>query len=66
MERARRNMTVVLATLTAALGIAMIVSTLVRGGSATAIGLVVGAAFALIGSGRVYLAVSPRQHRDAR
>jgi uncharacterized membrane protein HdeD (DUF308 family) len=58
-------MTVVLGTLTAVLGIAMIVTTVVRGGAATAVGVLVGVAFAIIGAARVYLAVGPRQQRGA-
>jgi hypothetical protein len=63
VERARRNMTLVLGTLTAALGVAMIVATLARGAGPTAIGIVVGVAFALLGSARVYLAAGPRAPR---
>jgi hypothetical protein len=38
------------------LGLAMIVTTLARGGGALALGVVVGVAFAAIGAGRLYLA----------
>ena len=38
------------------LGVAMIVSTLVRGGGPLALGVVAGAAFVLLGAARVYLA----------
>jgi hypothetical protein len=61
--RARRNMTIVLGSATALLGIAMIVATLARGGGITAIGIVVGVAFTALGCGRVYLAAGPRSHR---
>lgn len=37
------------------LGIAMVVSTLVRGGGALAIGLVMGVLFILAGAGRLYI-----------
>lgn len=60
MDRARRNTTIVLGTLTALLGLAMIVTTIAYGGSSTALGIVAGAAFVLLGLGRVYLAVAPR------
>lgn len=58
-------MTIALGSLTAVLGIVMIVATVARGGAATALGIIVGVAFALIGSGRVYLAVGARSHRGA-
>jgi hypothetical protein len=38
------------------LGLAMIVSALVRGGGALAVGVVLGALFALVGAGRLWLA----------
>ena len=63
VERTRRNMTIVLSGLTAMLGVAMIVSALAREGAPTSIGVVVGAAFVVIGSARVYLAAGPRSHR---
>jgi hypothetical protein len=63
VERARRNTTIVLGSLTAVLGVAMIVATVARGGGPTAVGIVVGAAFALLGSARVYLAAGPRSQR---
>ena len=63
VARARRNTTVVLGVLTALLGVAMVVATLGRGGGATAIGVVVGVAFTLLGCGRAYLAAGPRTQR---
>jgi hypothetical protein len=66
VERARRNTTIVLGTLTALLGIAMIVSAFAHGGAPTAVGVIAGVAFALIGSARVYLAAGPRARRGAR
>ena len=63
MERARRNMTLVLGTLTALLGLAMIAATLVRGGGPLAVGIVVGVLFTVIGCARVYLAAGPRSQR---
>ena len=63
MDRARRNTTIVLGSLTAVLGIAMLVATLARGGGPTAIGVVVGIAFVLLGCGRVYIAAAPRSPR---
>jgi hypothetical protein len=38
------------------LGLAMIVTTLARGGGALALGVIVGVAFTAIGAGRLYLA----------
>jgi hypothetical protein len=63
VERARRNMTIALGSALAVLGIAMVVSTLARGGGATAIGILVGVAFTILGCARVYLAVGPRSQR---
>ena len=63
VARARRNMTIVLGSLTALLGIAMIVATIGRGGGPVALGIVVGAAFTVLGCARVYLAAGPRDHR---
>ena len=55
-------MTLVLGTLTALLGLAMIVATLARGGGPLAVGVVVGVLFTAIGCARVYLA-APRSQR---
>ena len=63
VARARRNMTIVLGSLTALLGLAMIVTAIARGGGPTAIGLVVGVAFAVLGGARVYLAAGARPER---
>jgi hypothetical protein len=63
MERARRNMTIALGCALAALGVAMIVATIARGGGAMTVGILVGVAFTLIGCGRVYLALGPRSQR---
>jgi multisubunit Na+/H+ antiporter MnhG subunit len=59
VERARRNLTIVLGTITALLGVVMIVSALAHGGAPIAIGVIVGAAFMLLGSARVWLALGP-------
>jgi len=56
MERAYRGSTRVLGVLTAVVGIALIVSTLARGGGPTAVGLVIGVLFTVIGVARLYLA----------
>jgi uncharacterized membrane protein HdeD (DUF308 family) len=66
VQRARRSTTIVLGTLTAALGLAMVVSTLARGGGPTAVGVVIGVAFAFLGAARVYIAAAPRYHRRDR
>ena len=56
MHRAYRQSTRVLAAAICGLGVAMIVTTLVRGGGGLALGLVVGVAFVVLGAGRLYLA----------
>jgi hypothetical protein len=56
VERARRNFTVVFGSLTALLGVAMIVITIARGGGPVALGILVGVAFLVLGCARVYLA----------
>jgi len=56
VERTYRQSTRVLGTAIFVLGVAMIVSTLVRGGGPLALGVVAGAAFVLLGAARVYLA----------
>ena len=63
MERAYRHSTRALGFATCLLGVAMVATTLARGGGPLALGVVVGVAFALLGAGRVYLAMragSPR------
>lgn len=65
VARARRNMTIVLGSVMALLGVAMIVTTLAGGGGPTALGIIVGAAFAILGAGRVYLEIGSRsEHRS--
>ena len=56
MDRSRRNATIVLSALTAALGLAMVVSTIARGGTPISVGVLLGAAFLVVGCARVYLA----------
>ena len=56
MHRAYRQSTRVLAAAICGLGVAMIVTTLVRGGGGLALGVVVGVAFVALGAGRLYLA----------
>ena len=51
----QRGATRVMSLLMVAIGVAMIVSTLVRGGGALALGLVLGILFVLAGAGRMYL-----------
>ena len=48
----------VLSTLLLVVGIAMVVSALVRGGGALALGVVLGTMLALLGAGRLWLASS--------
>jgi hypothetical protein len=56
VERAYRHSTRLLGGALLVLGVAMIVATLVRGGGPLALGVIVGAAFALLGAARVFLA----------
>ena len=63
MERAYRHSTRLLGTLLALLGVAMIATTLARGGGPLAIGVVVGVLFTVLGAARVYLAGGMRSRR---
>ena len=56
MHRAYRHSTRLFAAAICGLGLAMIVTTIVRGGGALALGVVVGALFIGLGAGRLYLA----------
>lgn len=56
VERAYRNSTRLMAALVALLGVAMVVTTLARGGGPLALGVVLGTLFAVLGAGRLYLA----------
>jgi hypothetical protein len=57
VERAYLASTRVLSGLLLVVGVAMVVSTLVRGGGGLALGVVLGAMLALIGAGRLWLAL---------
>jgi hypothetical protein len=63
VERPYRQSTRVLGAAICLLGLAMIVSTLARGGGPLALGVIAGAAFALLGAARVYLAGRERSPR---
>ena len=56
-------MTIALGGITALLGLAMITLTIARGGGASAVGILVGVAFTVLGCARVYLAAAPRSPR---
>jgi hypothetical protein len=56
VNRAHRQSTRLFAVAICGLGLAMIVTTVARGGGALALGVVVGAAFVALGAGRLYLA----------
>ena len=56
VQQAYRQSTRILGALICVLGVGILVATLARGGGPLALGVVVGAAFALLGAGRVYLA----------
>jgi hypothetical protein len=60
VERLYRSSTVVIGSLTCLIGIALVVTTLARGGGPLAVGVVVGVLFALLGAGRVVLAARSR------
>ena len=65
MERSYRQSTRLLGVLLALLGVAMIATTLARGGGPLAIGVVVGVLFTVLGAARAYLAggIVPRRDR---
>ena len=56
MRQAHRHTTRALAALLLLLGVAMVVSTLARGGGPLSVGVVVGVPLALMGAGRLVLA----------
>ena len=56
MERTYRRSTRVLGVLLSLLGLAMIATTLARGGGGLAVGVVVGVLFTVLGAARAYLA----------
>ena len=56
MQRAYRQSTRVFGVAIFGLGVAMVVTTVARGGGPFALGLIVGLAFMGIGAGRLYLA----------
>ena len=58
MRRAYATSTLALNTLLLLVGIAMVVSALARGGGALALGVVLGVLLALLGAGRLYLALA--------
>jgi hypothetical protein len=64
VERAYRHSTRLLGALIALLGVAMLVTTLARGGGPFALGTVLGVLFAVLGSARVYLAGGLRSQRE--
>ena len=60
VERLYRSSTMLIGAITSLIGIAMVVTTLARGGGPLAVGVVVGVLFALLGAGRLFLAVRSR------
>ena len=66
MQRAYGASTRALSALMLVLGLAMIASALSRGGGALALGVVLGAVFALIGAGRLWLSRGDRFRGGAR
>ena len=63
MERAYLASTRVLNALLVIVGLVLIAVTLIRGGGALALGLVVGVLFALLGAGRLWLARTRAEER---
>ncbi|MEA2437493.1 MAG: hypothetical protein QOF65_2049 [Thermoleophilaceae bacterium] len=64
MQQAYRHSTRLLGMLIALLGVAMVATTLARGGGPLAIGVVVGVLFTVLGAARAYLAGGVRPRRD--
>jgi hypothetical protein len=60
VQRAYLASTRALSVLLVLVGVAMVVSALVRGGGALALGVILGALFALLGVGRLWLARGSR------
>jgi hypothetical protein len=60
VQRLYQNSTLLLGLVTLLIGLTLIVTTIARGGGATAVGIVVGVLFTLLGAGRAYLAVRSR------
>jgi len=66
VQRAHRQSTRALAALLVLVGVAMVVSTIARGGGPLSLGIVLGIPLALLGAGRLYLARAERPpHADA-
>jgi hypothetical protein len=61
VARLYRGSTRALGLVICALGVAMVVATLARGGGPLALGVVAGVGFAVFGAGRVYLADGDRR-----
>lgn len=66
MQRAYAASTRVLGGMILVLGVAMVASTLARGGGASALGVVLGGMLALIGCGRLWLARSAHSRGEGR
>ena len=60
MERLYRSSTLLIGSITCLIGIALVVTTLARGGGPLAVGVVVGVLFAFLGAGRAFLAIRSR------
>ena len=66
MERAYRQSTRVLGLLLVVLGLAIVASTLARGGGISAVGVLVGVALAAFGGARIYLSARTPESRGGR
>jgi uncharacterized membrane protein HdeD (DUF308 family) len=60
VERLYRSSTMVMGALTLLIGLALVVTTIARGGGPLAVGFIVGVLFTLLGAGRLFLAVRSR------
>ena len=63
MERAYQSSTRLFGVLIALLGVAMVVTTLARGGGPLALGVILGVLFTVLGCARLYLAGGLRSQR---
>ncbi|MCW3022182.1 MAG: hypothetical protein JWR30_1504 [Conexibacter sp.] len=59
-----RQTTLLFSSVMVLLGVAMIVRTVAGGGSALALGLLLGVLFVAAGAGRIYLALRPGRSRE--
>ncbi len=66
MQRAYAAFTLALSGMILVVGVAMVASTLARGGGVSTLGVVLGVMLTLIGCGRLWLARSAHTHGEGR